>query len=144
MLICVGIDLAARLGPDLVREMEVHIKPGAYMPSFAIRKDLQERYAVDRRHLYDYFHSRGIVPFFSRFSLVLIVEGLRVAKEERFNNLARSRQKKAQEKATGPMKEVRSPHSMTCTSSIIPWLEHDSENRRISQAPGPSQTTASH
>ncbi|KAG7452120.1 uncharacterized protein BT62DRAFT_1071297 [Guyanagaster necrorhizus] len=72
--------LAARLGPDLVREMEVHIKPGAYMPSFPIRKDLQERYNVDRRHLYDYFHSRG----------------LRVAKEERFNNLTRSRMQKAQ------------------------------------------------
>lgn len=54
-----SLDLAARLGPDLVREMEVHIRPGAYMPSFAIRKDLQERYSVDRRHLYDYFHSRG-------------------------------------------------------------------------------------
>ncbi|KAK0199047.1 hypothetical protein F5146DRAFT_1160387 [Armillaria mellea] len=79
------LHLAARLGPDLVREMEVHIKPGAYMPSFSIRKDLQERYNVDRRHLYDYFHSRG----------------LRVAKEERFNNLTRSRQQKAQLAASG-------------------------------------------
>ncbi|KAK0208954.1 hypothetical protein DFS33DRAFT_488605 [Desarmillaria ectypa] len=65
--------------------MEVHIKPGAYMPSFSIRKDLQERYNVDRRHLYDYFHSRG----------------LRVAKEERFNNLTRSRIQKAQLAASG-------------------------------------------
>ncbi|KAK0233826.1 hypothetical protein IW262DRAFT_1488096 [Armillaria fumosa] len=79
------LHLAARLGPDLVREMEVHIKPGAYMPSFSIRKDLQERYNVDRRHLYDYFHSRG----------------LRVAKEERFNNLTRSRMQKAQLAASG-------------------------------------------
>ncbi|KAF9270830.1 hypothetical protein L218DRAFT_848869 [Marasmius fiardii PR-910] len=49
------------------------------MPSFAIRKELQERYQVDRRHLYDYFHSRG----------------LRVAKEDRHSNLTRSRQAKA-------------------------------------------------
>lgn len=84
------LHLAARLGPDLVREMEVHIKPGAYMPSFSIRKDLQERYNVDRRHLYDYFHSRG----------------LRVAKEERFNNLTRSRMQKAQLAASGAEAEV--------------------------------------
>ncbi|KAK0466316.1 uncharacterized protein EV420DRAFT_822577 [Desarmillaria tabescens] len=83
------LHLAARLGPDLVREMEVHIKPGAYMPSFSIRKDLQERYNVDRRHLYDYFHSRG----------------LRVAKEERFNNLTRSRMQKAQLAASGAQVE---------------------------------------
>ncbi|KAI6047979.1 hypothetical protein EDC04DRAFT_2556245 [Pisolithus marmoratus] len=30
------------------------------MPSFAVRKELQERYNVDRRHIYDYFHSRGL------------------------------------------------------------------------------------
>ena len=51
--------LAIRLGPDLVAEMEAYIKPGAKMPSFTIRKDFQERYSVDRRHIYDYFHSRG-------------------------------------------------------------------------------------
>ncbi|KAL0576870.1 hypothetical protein V5O48_005105 [Marasmius crinis-equi] len=71
--------LGERLGPDLVREMEVYIKPGAMMPNFAIRKHLQEKYQVDRRHLYDYFHSRG----------------LRVAKEDRHSNLTRSRQAKA-------------------------------------------------
>lgn len=51
--------LALRLGPDLVAEMEALIVPGAKMPSFAVRKDFQERYCVDRRHIYDYFHSRG-------------------------------------------------------------------------------------
>jgi len=51
--------LAIRLGPDLVAEMEELIVPGAKMPTFAVRKDFQERYCVDRRHIYDYFHSRG-------------------------------------------------------------------------------------
>ena len=51
--------LALRLGPDLVAEMEALIVPGAKMPSFTVRKDFQERYCVDRRHIYDYFHSRG-------------------------------------------------------------------------------------
>jgi hypothetical protein len=51
--------LALRLGPDLVAEMEALIVPGAKMPTFAVRKDFQERYCVDRRHIYDYFHSRG-------------------------------------------------------------------------------------
>ncbi|KAG1853995.1 hypothetical protein F4604DRAFT_1591404 [Suillus subluteus] len=30
------------------------------MPSFAVPKELQERYNIDRRHVYDYFHSRGL------------------------------------------------------------------------------------
>ena len=51
--------LAIRLGPDLVAEMEALIVPGAKMPTFSVRKDFQERYCVDRRHIYDYFHSRG-------------------------------------------------------------------------------------
>ncbi len=51
--------LAMRLSPDLVAEMEALIFPGAKMPTFAVRKDFQERYCVDRRHIYDYFHSRG-------------------------------------------------------------------------------------
>jgi len=51
--------LALRLGPELVAEMEAYIVPGAKMPPFSIRKDFQERYSVDRRHIYDYFHSRG-------------------------------------------------------------------------------------
>lgn len=56
--------LAVRLGPELVAEMEALIVPGAKMPPFAVRKDFQERYSVDRRHIYDYFHSRGwLYPF---------------------------------------------------------------------------------
>jgi hypothetical protein len=51
--------LALRLGPELVAEMEAYIVPGAKMPPFSIRKVFQERYSVDRRHIYDYFHSRG-------------------------------------------------------------------------------------
>lgn len=51
--------LAGRLDPDLVEEMEALIIPGAKMPTFPVRKDFQERYNVDRRHIYDYFHSRG-------------------------------------------------------------------------------------
>jgi hypothetical protein len=56
--------LAIRLGPDLVAEMEALIVPGAKMPTFVVRKDFQERYNVDRRHIYDYFHSRGAVILF--------------------------------------------------------------------------------
>ncbi|KAJ3575237.1 hypothetical protein NP233_g1244 [Leucocoprinus birnbaumii] len=67
--------LALRLGPDLVAEMEALIVPGAKMPTFAVRKDFQDRYCVDRRHIYDYFHSRG----------------LRVAKEDKHTNLKRRR-----------------------------------------------------
>lgn len=54
--------LALRLGPELVAEMEAYIVPGAKMPPFSIRKDFQVRYSVDRRHIYDYFHSRGNWP----------------------------------------------------------------------------------
>ncbi|EAU92283.2 hypothetical protein CC1G_00502 [Coprinopsis cinerea okayama7 len=71
--------LALRLGPELVAEMEALIVPGAKMPTFAVRKDFQERYNVDRRHIYDYFHSRG----------------LRVAKEDKHTNLIRGRAMKA-------------------------------------------------
>ncbi|KAI9570216.1 hypothetical protein HD554DRAFT_2084632 [Boletus coccyginus] len=53
--------LALRLGPDLVRDLDALITPGnVEMPSFAVRKELQERYNIDRRHIYDYFHSRGL------------------------------------------------------------------------------------
>lgn len=53
--------LALRLGPDLVRDLDALITPGnTEMPSFAVRKELQERYSIDRRHIYDYFHSRGL------------------------------------------------------------------------------------
>ncbi|RDX51946.1 hypothetical protein OH76DRAFT_230911 [Lentinus brumalis] len=53
--------LAVRLGPELVAELERHVQPGVIeMPSFAIRQEVQERYNVDRRHIYDWFHSKGL------------------------------------------------------------------------------------
>jgi hypothetical protein len=53
--------LALRLGPELVRDLDALIVSGNMeMPSFAVRKELQERYNIDRRHIYDYFHSRGL------------------------------------------------------------------------------------
>ncbi|KAF8640443.1 hypothetical protein AX17_000108 [Amanita inopinata Kibby_2008] len=71
--------------------MEALIVPGAKMPNFTIRKDFQERYCVDRRHIYDYFHSRG----------------LRVAKEDKHNNLLRGRLLKAQSQAAAPIEGVK-------------------------------------
>ncbi|KAI0068006.1 hypothetical protein BV25DRAFT_1911043 [Artomyces pyxidatus] len=53
--------LAARLGPELVAEMEKYIIPGNIeMPSFNIRRDIQVKFGADRRHIYDFFHSRGL------------------------------------------------------------------------------------
>jgi hypothetical protein len=72
--------LALRLDPKLVAEMDAFITPGAKMPTFTVRKDLQERYNVDRRHIYDYFHSRGfilsIIDFWNHCSLCPQVYGL--------------------------------------------------------------------
>ncbi|KIL01000.1 hypothetical protein PAXRUDRAFT_184301 [Paxillus rubicundulus Ve08.2h10] len=53
--------LALRLGPELVHDLDALIVSGNMeMPSFAVRKELQQRYNIDRRHIYDYFHSRGL------------------------------------------------------------------------------------
>ncbi len=53
--------LAIRLGPELVAELESFVQPGVVeMPSFAIRQEIQIRYNVDRRHIYDWFHSKGL------------------------------------------------------------------------------------
>ena len=66
--------LASRLAPELVHEMDAYIMSGNMeMPSFAVRKELQERYNIDRRHIYDYFHSKG----------------LRVVKDDKISNLVR-------------------------------------------------------
>lgn len=93
--------LAIRLGPDLVAEMEAHIIPGAKMPTFAVRKDFQERYSVDRRHIYDYFHSRGkaLINNSGLFWTYFLHIGLRVAKEDKHTNLIRGRALKAQAQA---------------------------------------------
>lgn len=89
--------LAIRLGPELVAEMEALIIPGAKMPNFTVRKDFQERYNVDRRHIYDYFHSRGkIYALQMRYRTIINrFKGLRVAKEDKHTNLIRGRAARA-------------------------------------------------
>ena len=53
--------LAGRLGNELVVELESLLAPGmTEMPSFAVRQEIQQRYNVDRRHIYDWFHNRGL------------------------------------------------------------------------------------
>lgn len=53
--------LATRLGPQLVKELEALLEPGATeMPPFRIRQEIQKRYNIDRRHIYDWFHSKGL------------------------------------------------------------------------------------
>ncbi|KAF5323625.1 hypothetical protein D9611_005511 [Ephemerocybe angulata] len=98
--------LAVRLGPDLVAEMEALIVPGAKMPTFAVRKDFQERYCVDRRHIYDYFHSRG----------------LRVSKEDKHTNLIRGRAAKAAAQAAAAaatLSTIDSPKDTSSTSQVV-------------------------
>ncbi|KAJ7492219.1 hypothetical protein FB451DRAFT_1217448 [Mycena latifolia] len=84
--------LAIRLGPELVGEMDAYIVPGAKMPTFQIRQELVTKYNVDRRHIYDYFHSRG----------------LRVAKEDKHSNLSHRMFRKpgAARKPTAPRKSA--------------------------------------
>lgn len=53
--------LAARLGPEVVAELEKHIEPGNIeMPSFAVRRAVQVKFSIDRRHIYDFYHSKGL------------------------------------------------------------------------------------
>ena len=53
--------LAGRLGPELVKELEGLLKTGiTEMPSFAVRQEIQQRYNIDRRHIYDWFHNKGL------------------------------------------------------------------------------------
>jgi hypothetical protein len=30
------------------------------MPPFSVRRDIQIKFGIDRRHIYDFFHSRGL------------------------------------------------------------------------------------
>lgn len=73
-----------------------NIVPGAKMPNFTVRKDFQERYSVDRRHIYDYFHSRGKHLLRRRIlgKFYINIPGLRVAKEDKHTNLTRGRANK--------------------------------------------------
>jgi hypothetical protein len=53
--------LASRLGPRIVAELNALIPAGSVeMPSFAARKDVQQRFGIDRRHIYDYYHAKGL------------------------------------------------------------------------------------
>ena len=54
-------NLVFRLVPDLLPDIEALILPGnVEIPSFAVQLELQKRYNVDRCHIYNYFHSRGL------------------------------------------------------------------------------------
>ncbi|KAG6851342.1 hypothetical protein H0H93_005740 [Arthromyces matolae] len=120
--------LAARLGPEIVADMEALIYPGAKMPSFEVRRVIQEKYSVDRRHIYDYFHSRELH----------VLPGLRVAKEDRHTNLTRGRLSKLAkqtqsktptvgpgvvdppvEKASPSLEKKRSIDESTCTEASV-------------------------
>lgn len=53
--------LALRLGSVLVRDLDALVPPGSReIPSFELRKVVQERHNIDRRHVYDYYHSKGL------------------------------------------------------------------------------------
>jgi len=53
--------LAARLGPELVCRDGKTYHPGRIeMPPFSIRRDIQIKFGIDRRHIYDFFTSRGL------------------------------------------------------------------------------------
>lgn len=53
--------LALRLGSVLVRDLDALVPPGSReIPSFELRKVVQQRHNIDRRHVYDYYHSKGL------------------------------------------------------------------------------------
>ena len=53
--------LALKLGPEVIADLQACITPGmTEMPSFEIRKRIQQRYNIDRRHIYDWFHNKGL------------------------------------------------------------------------------------
>lgn len=53
--------LAVRLGPELIKELESLLVPGSTeMPPFAARQEIQKRYNIDRRHIYDWYHTKGL------------------------------------------------------------------------------------
>ena len=113
--------LAVRLGPELVAEMEALIVPGAKMPPFAVRKDFQERYCVDRRHIYDYFQSRGeLTSFRESYKLVFMAYiGLRVSKEDKHTNLIRGRAAKAAAAAAAASTVATSDVAISTASSQV-------------------------
>jgi hypothetical protein len=101
--------------------MEALIVPGAKMPPFAVRKDFQERYCVDRRHIYDYFHSRGeLNSFRAEDELILMAYiGLRVSKEDKHTNLIRGRAAKAAAAAAAASTVATPNVAISTTSSQV-------------------------
>lgn len=52
--------LVNRLPAGLVADMDKLVREDPHtMPSYAVRKELQERYDIDRRPIYEYFHAHG-------------------------------------------------------------------------------------
>ncbi|KAJ7904890.1 hypothetical protein B0H13DRAFT_2334545 [Mycena leptocephala] len=95
------IDPDCRLGPELVNEMDAFIVPGAKMPSFQIRQQFVKKYNVDRRHIYDYFHSRG----------------LRVAKEDKHLHISHRMRKPAASQPAAS--QIISPNDLNLVESAI-------------------------
>lgn len=53
--------LASRLGPELIKELESLLVPGSTeMPSFSARQKIQKQFGIDRRHIYDWYHTKGL------------------------------------------------------------------------------------
>ncbi|KAI0682552.1 hypothetical protein BC835DRAFT_1477790, partial [Cytidiella melzeri] len=53
--------LAFRLGSDLIKELKGLLQPGmTEMPPFSVQQKIQKKYDVDRRHVYNWFHNRGL------------------------------------------------------------------------------------
>nr|GAT59809.1 predicted protein [Mycena chlorophos] len=101
--------LATRLGADLTADLDKFLFPGAKMPSFAVRQELVKKYSVDRRHIYDYLHSRG----------------LRVAKEDRHLNLSRKAAAAASRKKVGkenipPPAQSSAPSALATLPTVAP------------------------
>ncbi|KAJ7665360.1 hypothetical protein DFH06DRAFT_1470633 [Mycena polygramma] len=124
--------LAIRLGPDLVSEMDAYIVPGAKMPSFQVRQQFVKKYSVDRRHIYDYFHSRG----------------LRVAKEDKHLNLSnRMRKPAASRKPPAPRATPSDDSNLVESATIVdsfPLADFAMSDVPVDSAmsDAPSQTTS--
>ncbi|TFK56462.1 hypothetical protein OE88DRAFT_1649771 [Heliocybe sulcata] len=67
-----GSGTPTRLPVELVRELEALMVPGVTeMPPYHMRKELQLRYNVDRRIVYDWFRSKGLRAKEDRTSAIM-------------------------------------------------------------------------
>ncbi|CAL1694298.1 unnamed protein product [Somion occarium] len=108
--------LAHRLGPELVAELESLIKPGCTeMPSFAARQAVQKRYMVDRRHIYDWYHTKGlrVSSKSEKRSAVMHIE------QEETRSLRPRFQKKLRSVPDGAQVEVASGFSDSTSSTPV-------------------------